>query len=211
MTDRVTGRTERRGYLQQLEREKNGMLTHIRDLEHMLWDKGVEVKPYSARPSDADASDDLEDGWTQVRSLCVKHHSESADNTHPLVPNFPRIHLESRPEFVSLGGGLDVKPYGSVNGTRLQIMGATIDTASFELPDLDEPQPNTEDTPIYNKSVQAFLRSTMGRQPAMQVDLPSRKDAFTYAEWFFLIMAAYIPVLHKPSFMARVRLDSCLL
>lgn len=46
VTDRVTGRTERRGYLQQLEREKNSLLTHIRDLEKLLKDKGVAVRPF---------------------------------------------------------------------------------------------------------------------------------------------------------------------
>lgn len=211
VTDRVTGRTERRGYLQQLEREKNSMVTRIRDLEHMLWDKGVEVKPYSARTSDGmqppsdETNHKFEDGWTQVRTLCVKQHSESTDSARFLVPNFPRSHLESYADVASLGDGLDIRPYGSINGTELQIMGTTIDTASFEAPDLDEPLHGPdESTPIYNKSVQAFLRSTMGKQPPVRVDLPSRKDALAYAEWYFLIMATYVPVLHKPSFMARV-------
>lgn len=48
VTDRVTGRTERRGYLQQLEREKNGLLTHIRDLERLLESKGVQVRQYQS-------------------------------------------------------------------------------------------------------------------------------------------------------------------
>lgn len=198
--------------MQQLEREKNGMLTHIRDLEHMLWDKGIEVRPYSSRTSDdltPKSKTKHEDSWTQVRSLSVKQHSENADSVRFLLPNFPRTHLESRPETVSLGGGLDGRPYGIVNGTRLQIMGATIDTASFEAPDLDEPPLDSDGSaPIYNKSVQAFLRSIMGKQPPMGSGLPGRDDAFTYTNWFFLILAAYIPILHKPTFMRTV---SCLL
>ena len=147
----------------------------------------------------------VEEDWTRVRSLLVKQQPASSTNASVLLSNFPRVHLESRPDHFSIGGSMETSPYGIVNGTRLQIMGATIDTASFEAPDFDEPPPGSDDdTPLYNKSTQAFLRSIMGRNPPVRVDLPSEKDAFTYAEWYFLIMATYMPILHKPSFMKRV-------
>ena len=200
--------------MQQLEREKNGMLTHIRDLEKLLQDKGIEVKPYDGHggvspdgvrgPNDPNA----EDGWTPIHSLWVKYRNGNLEDTNTvpfLTPNFPRSQLESRPEDTSLGVGWDSKPLSSISGTRLRIMGTTIDTASFAAPDMDEPVPDMAgNAPLYNKSVQAFLQSAMGINPPVHVELPSRNDAFTYAEWYFLIMAAYIPCLHKPSFMSTL-------
>ncbi|OAA55262.1 c6 zinc finger domain containing protein [Niveomyces insectorum RCEF 264] len=50
VTDRITGRTERRGYLQELEREKAAMTSHIQQLQTLLQGKGVEVFPWHWSP-----------------------------------------------------------------------------------------------------------------------------------------------------------------
>lgn len=200
-----------------MEREKNDMITRIRDLEKLLQEKGVEVKPF-AGPDDpnspsydgtgapTDRNNAPEEGWTQVRSVWVKHYNEDTPGVPYLIPNFPRSRLESRPDDANLGVGWDDRPLSFIHGTRLRVMGSTIDTASFKAPDMDEPPPNAHgEVPLYNKSVQAFWQSVMGRNPPVHVDLPSESDAFTYAEWYFIIMSTYIPVLHKPSFMSTLR------
>ncbi|CEJ94302.1 hypothetical protein VHEMI09842 [[Torrubiella] hemipterigena] len=202
VTDRVTGRTERRGYMQELEREKNGMVSHIRDLERLLRENGIEVKPfkevstedsYDPLPSGGSSRSSLSD-FVQVGSLWVKNYPEKANYT----PSFPRSQLEvddTRPQ--------PNAPLSTVRGTKLSILGTTIDTTSFEAPDVDEPPDGTPiDTPIYNKSVQAFLQSSMRVQPPMQVPMPSREDAFNYATWYFSTVAAFLPLLHQPSFMS---------
>ncbi|KAF4467692.1 Transcriptional activator acu-15 [Fusarium albosuccineum] len=213
VTDRVTGRTERRGYMQELEREKNDMLSHIRNLEKLLGTNGVEVKPWQWTPyaqyppgvSFDDMGNPIPDPntgetWSQVGSAWVKN-----DATKPkFTPSFPRSLLESRPQESHLGVGGDSAPLSSIKGTRLSILGMTVDLASFQAPDIDLDEPPADakmSTPLYNKSPQAFLQSIMGVNPPMQVDLPGREDAFTYAGWYFLTLSPFLPILHKPSFM----------
>jgi hypothetical protein len=89
-----------------------------------------------------------------------------------------------------------------MQGTKLSILGTTIDITSFDAPDMDEPQLDGKVAqPLYNKSLQALLQSTMNINPQLNVELPSRHDAFTYAEWYFLMVFPFLPVLHKPTFM----------
>ncbi|KAF4971231.1 hypothetical protein FZEAL_9899 [Fusarium zealandicum] len=213
VTDRVTGRTERRGYLQELEREKNDMISRIRDLEKLLGNSGVEVKPWEPEASPyaqyppGISFDDMGnpipdpntgDTWTQVGNIWVKNYSAKPK----LAPSFPRSLLESRPQEAHLGVGRDSAPLSSIKGTRLSILGMTVDLATFNAPDMDEPPPDARNAaPLYNKSPQALLQSIMRVNPPMQVDMPSREDAFTYAEWYFLTFSAFLPILHKPSFM----------
>ncbi|KAG8412610.1 hypothetical protein J3459_015827 [Metarhizium acridum] len=91
----------------------------------------------------------------------------------------------------------------------LTLLGTTIETTSFDAPDVDEP-PTAADpsVPLYNKSVQAFLRSAMRVNPAVQVELPTRENAFIYAEWYFITVASFMPLLHKPTFMKLVSFHS---
>ncbi|PNY26899.1 Transcriptional activator protein acu-15, partial [Tolypocladium capitatum] len=215
VTDRVSGRTERRGYLQELEREKNGMLAHIADLEKLLRDRGVEVKPWQGADWSQYRPDDVGNAvhraasgadWSRVGSLWVKNHAPKPPPQPPKSPrfatNFPRNRWESRPEQNHIGAGPDDAPLSSIRGTKLSLLGTTIDTTSFDLPDVDEPGADAgPSTPLYNKSIQAFLQSCMGRNPPLHVELPSREDVFTYAEWYFMSVYIFQPVLHKPSLM----------
>lgn len=214
VTDRVTGRTERRGYLQQLEREKGAMLIHIRELEQLLKSNGVEVRPwqwpgYTTTYPPGAAFDSLgnpvqdsssKDQWHQVGLLWVKN-GRSKTPTNPSGYT-PWSLLEPRSTDSYLGVSSDSAPLSSIKGTKLSILGTTIDITSFDAPDMDEPPPGTPiGSPLYNKSVMAFLQSTLNINPALgNVELPSRLDAFTYAEWYFLMISPFLPVLHKPSF-----------
>lgn len=215
MTDRVTGRTERRGYMQELEREKTDMLTHIRDLERLLGDNGVEVQPWQWSPfaqyppgvtfdnlGNPVQDPNSPDSWTQFGTAWVKNSAPKPAVAH----TFPRTLLESRRGEGHLGvRGDDSAPLSSIKGTQLSILGTTVDLVSFEAPDMDEPPADAKAAaPLYNKSTQAFLQSTMNRNPPLQVDLPSREDAFTYSEWYFMTISAFLPLLHKPSFLQLV-------
>ncbi|WQF84199.1 hypothetical protein CDEST_09213 [Colletotrichum destructivum] len=213
VTDRVTGRTERRGYLQELEREKMDMLSHVRELEKLLENNGIEVKPYNWSPYGASypppgvtydhmgnpIEDPAEkDAWTKVGSLWVKNYAYKPAASR----SFPRSTLESRPVHNHLGVGSDSAPLSSIKGTQLSILGTTIDVTSFDAPDIDEPAPDTKvSQPLYNKSLQSFLQSCMNINPHVAIELPSRSDAFTYSEWYFLMIWPFLPVLHKPTFL----------
>lgn len=81
---------------------------------------------------------------------------------------------------------------------------------------MDEPPPDAEvSAPLYNKSVHALLQSIMNVNPPEAEEMPSRDDAFMYSDWYFMTLANFLPILHKPTFTTLVsplnpRLD-CLL
>ncbi|KAK3299733.1 uncharacterized protein B0H64DRAFT_469927 [Chaetomium fimeti] len=214
VTDRVTGRTERRGYLQQLEREKGAMLVHIRELEKLLENNGVEVRPWqfpgytTTYPPDIPRDHlgvpdpSFKDQWQQVGLVWVKNSQQkppsNSGSTHT-----PWSMLASRPKDSYLGVSSDSAPLSSIKGTTLSILGTTIDLTCFDAPDIDEPPPGAPiGSPLYNKSVMALLQSCLNiNPPQSNVELPSRNDAFTYAEWYFLMVWPFLPILHKPSFI----------
>lgn len=218
VTDRVTGRTERRGYLQQLEREKNGLLAHTQDLEKLLEDKGIQVRPW--QPSsvyDTGTSFDPEsedggskDAWTQFGSLWLKEFNPDQPGPSASVLSGSQQHSSfpatvSRPIGGHLGVLKDNAPLSSINGTQLSILGTTIDLTSFEAPDMDEPAQNiSRAAPIYNKSLQSFYNSVAKVNPPIDAPLPSRDEAFNYSEWFFVMINAFVPVLHKPTYIKLV-------
>jgi hypothetical protein len=218
VTDRVTGRTERRGYMQELEREKTDMLNHIRDLEKLLGSNGVDVKPwkwsaypqnpayppgatFDPRGNSAPDATEAKENWVHMgNAVWVKNPGLKAQ-----FNSLSKSVLDPRPNDVHLGVGADQAPLSSMKGTTLSILGSTIDIGSFEAPDMDEPGPGAQArSPLYNKSVQAFMQSCTNVNPQLHVDYPPRTDAFTYAEWYFLMIYPFIPVLHKPTFMAMV-------
>jgi hypothetical protein len=229
VTDRVTGRTERRGYLQQLEREKTAMLDQIRDLEKLLHSNGIEVRPFEWSPYESSYPPGLsfdnmgnpvqdpsaKDQWAQIGSLWVKNYGSkphyvptgySTDHSTG-ASQYSRLSLlETRPTEGYIGVLTDNSPLSSIKGTKLSILGTTIDITSFDAPDMDEALPGKEPgSPLYNKSLMAYLQSTLGVNPKLKdVDLPSRHDAFTYSEWYFLLIYPFMPVLHKPSFLKLV-------
>ncbi|KAG5913744.1 hypothetical protein E4U42_000896 [Claviceps africana] len=220
VTDRVTGRTERRGYMQQLEREKNSMMAHIRDLERLCAEKGVQVRPWEHGPPSARSSSEAAnseaadvtdssasasastDGWSRYGFLYIKDASSSAIDSTLIRPRIPRNEWRTRPEETNWGVVGDAAPLSSLKGTTLTLLGTTIETTSFDAPDVDEPPSDMDPSmPLYNKSLQAFLRSSMRVNPAVHVDLPTRQNAFMYAEWYFVSIACFMPILHKPTFM----------
>lgn len=190
--------------MQELERDKNGMVSRIRELEKLLQENGVEVKPYQEEKADSGTessepppSEPETSEWAQIGSLWVKNYTKKKTYS----PRFPRSQLESRSESKGTVAGRPVAPLNMMRGTKLTFLGTTIDTSSFPVPDVDEPEDPNDTTPLYNKSAQAFVQTAMGVNPLVHVDLPSRQEAFTYADWYFMTIGAFIPVLHRPTFM----------
>ncbi|KAH8743872.1 hypothetical protein F5883DRAFT_609952 [Diaporthe sp. PMI_573] len=212
VTDRVTGRTERRGYLQQLEREKEGMMTRLRDMEKLLEDKGIQVRPWqwtppygSSTPLDPD-NDPSKDQWTQFFSLWVKDASRQPErslNGYSTTQQASSLRTaDPRTADARLGGMAQGAPLCSINGTQLSILGTTIDITSFNAPDVDGPPPGVPNsTPLYNKSLQSFVNSVSKVNPPVEAHLPSREEAFSYSEWFFVMLGPFMPVLHKPTYL----------
>lgn len=221
----MTGRTERRGYLQQLEREKTSLLTRIRDLEKLLKDQGVNVRPFlDTQPLPGgynvpggpagrfdhdgvhadglggarDAASHLPFGATTLRSSSA---GPSGQQTSP-----PLTSADSRAFGAYLGLAKDDASCSSITGTQLSLLGTTIDVTCFDAPDMEDPPPSAPlSTPLYNKSLQSVYNSVAKVNPPMDAPLPSRDDAFSYSEWFFVMVGGFVPILHKPSYMKLVR------
>ncbi|KAI0975298.1 fungal-specific transcription factor domain-containing protein [Xylaria arbuscula] len=227
VTDRVSGRTERRGYMQELEREKTDMMTHIRDLERKLQRNGVDVKPWHSTSFPADAApngpiesdDNSTSNSTPTPTPTPQPQPDTATKepwSQPSAPTWtknrpsvmsmaahPHTSMNSRPADSHLGVTTDRSPLSSIKGTSLSILGSTIDIGSLDVPDMDEPPLSAQGqgTSLYNKSVQALQQSIMNINQPPVVKLPIRQDAFNYAEWYFVMIHPFHPVLHKPSFM----------
>jgi hypothetical protein len=208
--------------MQELEREKTDMMDHIRDLEKKLKSNGVDVKPWhsSSFPADpapngnADCNDNDTSKSTPVpladsttREPWSQPYAPTWTKDQPATMSMaPGLHnsIRSRPADAHLGVGTDHAPLSSITGTSLSILGSTIDIGSLDVPDMDEPSSSAQGSSLYNKSVQAMMQSIMNRNQVVPVKLPPRHDAFNYAEWFFVMIHPFHPVLHKPSFMALV-------
>ena len=81
----------------------------------------------------------------------------------------------------------------------------SIDIADFKSLDMDEPQPNTFNDQLYNKSYQAFLQSALNINVALEEPrLPPRNEAFNTAETYFRALNPYLPFLHRPTFLNLV-------
>ncbi|KAK8058018.1 hypothetical protein PG994_008466 [Apiospora phragmitis] len=209
VTDRVTGRTERRGYMQELEREKQDMMNHIRELEQLLGANGIEVKTFQGRASAVEPSHSPTgnyDAMGNMASSCrssgsmpsaggAKENWQQMSNSVWVKAN-GQTRAPTKTQFTT--GAVS----SSIKGTTLTILGSTIDVCSFDAEDMDEPAPGTQPrSALYNKSVQALMMSACNVNQPLHVDYPPRVDAFTYAEWYFLIIYPFLPVLHRPTFM----------
>ena len=196
----------------ELERQNEDMLPQLRALEALLQANGIEVHPFEPSQSGQaqtppagyplDATGTVRDPftkntWTKCGRLWVKNYRPKS--SYALA--FPRALLKSRPADTHLGLSADVAPLSSIKGTRLSILGTTIDLTSFDAPDVDEPQPDVRvPQPLYNKSVQSFLQSTMNINPPLEpLALPPRKEGLTYSEWYFMMVFPFLPMLHGPT------------
>lgn len=218
----MTGRTERRGYLQQLEREKNSLLMHIRDLEKLLEDKGVRVRPFQDNPPGYDPGagrfdlDSVDGGRSKeaaqpfgslrIQDFNAEQHRASSAGPSGRQTTPPLTSAESRAFGAYSGVATDNTPFSNITGTHLSILGTTIDITSFDAPDMDGHPPGTPmSTPLYNKSLQSFYNSVAKVNPPIDAPLPSRVDAFSYSEWFFVMVGGFVPVLHKPTYFKLVK------
>lgn len=94
----------------------------------------------------------------------------------------------------------------AIRGTALNVLGMQIDIADFTSDDMDEPEFSTFQTQAhYNKSYLSFVQSAFHVNPGSErVELPEKREGLTYAQWYFRVLNPYLPMLHKPTFMALV-------
>lgn len=216
-TDRITGRAAPRGYVESIEQQTREQAARIRELESLLIQNGVEVKPSNVYHEAAPvqyfggvSQNGLPSMWSAAPHSNV--YATPAPS-HILPSNQQETNIfRALPAFRAgcpgdnyLGVSSGNSPLSSIKGTALSILGMEIDIADFTSQDVDEPDQNSLHPSLYNKSYQAFLQSALGVNPKLdKVKLPERDEGITYAQWFFRVINPYIPILHKGNFMALV-------
>ncbi len=226
-TDRITGKATVRGYVQSLERRLEELENHNRELQSRLLSLGEDVKlgdgyadpaavpllqwhedqksrGRQGRQGSGPSLDTSDQGVNAFsRGAADGSSSSTATDEHP-----PRL-----PEFrdglsgnnylgVSTGNSL----LSSIRGTSMNVLGMEIDLADYMSADLDEPDPAHAGTqPVYNKSYRAFVQTAFGMSHKLaKVELPPKSEGLNYAQVYFRVTNPYLPVIHKPSFMATV-------
>ena len=226
-TDRITGKATVRGYVQSLEQRLNELENHNRELQSRLISLGEDIKigDEFADPANApllqwhqDQSSrtrqgrqgngprlDTSDQSTNAFSRTAANGSSSSTATDEHPPRLPvfRDGLAGNNYLgVSTGNSL----LSSIRGTSMIVLGMEIDLADYMSADLDEPDPSNAGTrPVYNKSYRAFVQTAFGTSPKLaKVELPPKSEGLNYAQVYFRVTNPYLPILHKPSFMATV-------
>ena len=212
-TDRITGVATRRGHVEALQRENDDLRRRIQELERRpQQQQGGDVKStneYRRGETGYDYQQQSTPTWNATNSYPPQR---SKSNTPPQETILTRA-LDSLRTGICGSNYLGVSPGNSnlsaINGTALTILGMEIDIADFDSSDMDEPKDGTTSAALYNKSYQSFLQTALNINPRKsKVDLPDRELAFQYADWYFLALNPYTPVLHKPTHMALVCLQT---
>jgi hypothetical protein len=189
------------------------MEQRIRELEHRLMQNGGDIKPSNGYHTGISTSYGYGQplaapqggGWHSNQSGYAPQPNNSLSQETNI---FHAIPASFRTEFTGdnyLGINPGNSNLSSIKGTALSILGMEIDIADFACADMDEPDPSIFHPQLYNKSYQAFLQSALNVNPRMEkVDLPSREDGMTYAQWYFRVINPYTPLLHRPSFFKLV-------
>ncbi|KAH6669576.1 fungal-specific transcription factor domain-containing protein [Halenospora varia] len=206
-TDRITGRATQRGYVEGVESENRALQQKVLELEKKLRQHGINVEgstQYNDTPSinfnNNPSSSGVASTWSPSPSA-YKMELTTAETheaeTFRCLPTFRAGCTGDNYLGVSAGNA----NLSSIKGTVLSILGMEIDIADFKCEDLDEPDPSRPQAPLYNKSYQAFLQTTLNVNPKIpRPDLPSKEEAFQFSDWYFRMINPYMPLLHRPSF-----------
>lgn len=137
----------------------------------------------------------------------------------------PEVQTESakRPEFlIRKSGAQHVGMYSgnsylaSTRASALSVLGISIDLADLQgrpeparsqsFISVHAPAEFTENNPL-DDSIQSFLMSISRHAPpsVLQLTLPDKEEALMLIEWHLMATHPYLPILHKPTFMAEVR------
>ena len=232
-TDRITGKATVRGYVQSLERRLEDLESQNRLLRGQLASLGENVEQFPEidpkikyeDPSTAPLVRWHEDQRVGDRTAWDTSAGDLRNSDHggnPFDENTIDRSTSSEkppsnlPEFRSglagnnyLGVSTGSSLLSSIRGTSMNVLGIEIDLADYMSADLDEPDsaPTGTRPPVYNKSYQAFVQTAFSTRPKIsKVELPPRNEGINYAHVYFRVTNPYVPVVHKPSFMATVSL-----
>lgn len=195
-------------------------------MSHRLRSAGIHFTPSDSEETDHTAASLLE--WNEAQETQNKgvwqgqqptrspeshggpHHAPSHHSSGEFDSEIAPLHLPDYRGNLAGNNYLGVSSgnsfLSSIRGTSLNVFGMQIDLADYMSADIDEPDPATFLTqPVYNKSYHAFVYSAFSANPKMaKMNLPPRDEGMVYAEWYFRVVNPYLPILHKPTFLALV-------
>lgn len=214
-TDRITGRATSRGYVEGIEQQNRDLQLRIQELEHQLMRNGGGGKPINGYHDSGSEQygygpNGMQQAWSSSNPTYTSPTSTTANNGQQQETNMFRAALPAYRAGCMGDNYLGVSPGSShlsgIKGTALSILGMEIDIADFQSTDMDEPESlDLPHQPLYNKSYQSFLQSAWNHNPKIErIDLPTRANGFTYAQWYFRVVNPYCPLLHKGIFMRLV-------
>ncbi len=212
-TDRITGKAAVRGYVENLERHVEELKKDNDALSSRLFLLEGHTRPSNnfVAPVHGDQTllaGAVADGSIETsvgRDQRIASSASASDDPveeHTRLPEFRGGPIGNNYLGVSTGNSL----LSSLRGTSMNVLGMEIDLTDYMCADLDEPdQSHLGDQPVYNKSYSAFIQTAFGGAPRLsKVELPSRSEGMTYAEYFFRVTNPLMPIVHKPTFMAVV-------
>ena len=229
-TDRITGKATVRGYVSSLERRLEELENHNCELQSRLmslggdtkledrysdpatnplfqWHKNERLGSGERRETNGPGRLNTSDHGANAFNKSAANASSSSTATDEQTPRLPefRTGLAGNNYLgVSTGNSL----LSSIRGTSMNVLGMEIDLADYMSADLDEPDPSHASTrPVYNKSYRAFVQTAFGLSPKLsKVELPPKSEGLNYAHVYFRVSNPFLPIVHKPSFMATVRI-----
>ncbi|KAK6539268.1 hypothetical protein TWF694_009503 [Orbilia ellipsospora] len=151
------------------------------------------------------------------------HQESSPTNNHPneRSPSLNEPDPYGRPSFlVRKSGAQHVNMYSgnsymaSTRASALSVLGISIDLADIQ--GVPEPARVLNYVPVDAKfdysdanplddSLRSFLMSVSRYAPPsiLQLGLPSKEEALMLVEWNFAVTQPYLPILHRPTYMAE--------
>ena len=227
-TDRITGKATVRGYVQSLERRLEELENHNRFLQGRLISFEEDVRDTEPRFKYEDPATAPLVQWHEEQrgenhltwdgnaggTPFSGHGEPSFEGNMSNRPTSLGVSPSRLPNFRSglagnnyLGVSTGSSLLSAIRGTSMNVLGMEIDLADYMSPDLDEPDATRAGhrPPVYNKSYAAFVQTSFGTSPKLsKVELPPRSEGINYAHVYFRVTNPYIPVVHRPSFMATV-------
>lgn len=206
-TDRITQRANVRGHTEHIEQDNAALKSQLRELQQQLREHGIEPKTPTF---DLDSNDSYD---APPRSPSVNNHESSRKSSSGAskIESHSKETSETRsfPDQQTLGPGcangknyLGVTSENShlshIKGTSMSVFGMEVDLADYISDDSDGPM-----------SYSAVMSSMItNKPPSMKppplAGLPPYENTHWSADAYIRLMNPWMPVLHKPDFMALV-------
>ena len=209
-TDRLTGKVYPRGELERLARNAIDQFACIRALEARLRALGEDVRPYEeAYPTTAHlmGSPALKFDEDEGES---DHRRDSLSSGIPIALHTGHVGETSGPQLPDLRTGQVDKYLGvstassiiSAHESKLKMLGYELPISTSDTFDDSERGESQQ----YSRSYKSFITSTFdGGARSLHVELPAREEGLAYADGYLRVLNAFLPILHKQTFLSLVR------